>query len=237
MEAAMNPTSKFIWRWWIYPAAAFALLATSACNFGPSVKKTEEKPAASNSTSAAQARASSLQNVTDPGLDMNCVFDHIQNPQESFHYSYVKSGDNLVDEEADITPQTIDGSFKNTSISRPIHGVHSDSASWQGAWSGLMGISGMSSTIALVNHSSAMTLAGPESVNGYNAIKYSIDTTEASGAEAGLYKSTLGAGGFEKGTVWVIPGGCPVKISLDSEMHLNDGSVDKVHYEEAMIKK
>jgi hypothetical protein len=142
-----------------------------------------------------------------------------------------------VDEEADITPQTIDGSFKNNDAAHPLHGVHTDSAGWQGAWSGLMGISGMSSTVALVNHSSSMTLVGPDQVNGYDAIRYSIDTSQASAAEAGLYKSTLGAGGFEKGTVWVIPGGCPVKFSLDSEMHLNDGSIDKVHYEEAMIKK
>src|SRR5579872_3899641 len=109
----MNLRSKFPCRWWIYATAAIALLATSACNFGPSAKKAEEKPAASNATSATQAKVLSAQNAGNPGLDMNCVFDHIQNPTESFHYSYVKSGDNLVDEEADITPQTIDGSFKN----------------------------------------------------------------------------------------------------------------------------
>ena len=231
----MNSIIKFISTKSICPLTAFALIVASACNSGPSVKTTEEKPAASNA--AAKAGVLSAQNTTDPGLDLNCVFDHIQNPPESFHYSYQKLGSNNVDEEADITPQTIDGSFKNDDATRPIHGVRSDRDSWQGAWSGLMGISGMSSTVALVNHSSSMTLQGPEAVNGYNAIKYSIDTSQANSAEAGLYKSTLGAGGFEKGTVWVIPGGCPVKFSLDSEMHLNNGSVDKVHYEEAMIKK
>jgi hypothetical protein len=218
-------------------AAVVNIVATAACNSGPSVKKTEENPSASNPASAAKAGALSAQTATAPGLDLNCVFDHIQNPPESFHYSYQKVGSTNVDEEADITPQTIDGSFKNNEAAHPLHGVHSDSASWQGAWAGLMGISGMSSTVALVNHSSSMTLVGPDKVNGYDAIKYSIDTSQASAAEAGLYKSTLGPGGFEKGTVWVIPGGCPVKFSLDSEMHLNDGSVDKVHYEEAMIKK
>ena len=217
-------------------AAIVSIIAIAACNSRSSVK-TAEQNSASNSASATKASAASAQNLTAPGLDLNCVFDHIQNPPESFHYSYQKVGSNNVDEEADITPQTIDGSFKNNDAANPLHGVHTDSAGWQGAWSGLMGISGMSSTVALVNHSSSITLVGPESVNGYNAIKYSIDTTQASAAEAGLYKSTLGAGGFEKGTVWVIPGGCPVKFSLDSEMHLNPGDVDKVHYEEAMIKK
>ncbi len=213
------------------------MAATAACNSGPSVKASEQNPAASNSASVTKATPSAAQNVAAPDLDLNCVFDHIQNPPESFHYSYQKVGSNNVDEEADITPQTIDGSFKNNDAAHPLHGVHTDSASWQGAWSGLMGISGMSSTVALVNHSSSMTLVGADKVNGYDAVKYSIDTTQADAAEAGLYKSTLGPGGFEKGTVWVIPGGCPVKFSLDSEMHLNDGSIDKVHYEEAMIKK
>jgi hypothetical protein len=220
-----------------FTAAVFTIGVTAACNSKTSMKTTEEKPAASNSALASKTSASAAQNIATPGLDLNCVFDHIQNPPESFHYSYQKVGSNNVDEEADVTPQTIDGSFKNNDAAHPLHGVHSDSAGWQSAWSGLMGISGMSSTVALVNHSSSMTLVGPDKVNGYDAVKYSIDTTQADAAEAGLYKSTLGAGGFEKGTVWVIPGGCPVKFSLDSEMHLNDGSVDKVHYEEAMIKK
>ncbi len=46
IEAAMNSTIKFVSTKWIYPLTAFALLAASACNSGPSVKTTEEKPAA-----------------------------------------------------------------------------------------------------------------------------------------------------------------------------------------------
>lgn len=226
----MNSIGKFFARWGICPTTAFVMLAAAACNSGSSLNKSEEKPAEQNSSSASK-------NSPDPGIDLNCVFDHIQNPTEAFHYSYKKDGPNFVENEADITPQTIDGSFKNNSISRPVHGVRSDKDSWQTAWSGLMGISGMSSTVALVNHSSAMVREGPEKVNGYDAIRYSIDTSRASGAESTLYQSTLGPGGFEKGTAWVTSQGCPVKFSLDSEMHLHDGSVDKIHYEVAMIKK
>jgi hypothetical protein len=225
MEEVMNATGKFLSRWWIYPAAGFVLLAASGCNFGPPSKKTEQKP------------ASAEPNTTDPGIDLNCIFDHIQNPPEAFHYSYKKDGANYVEEEADITPQTIDGTFKNNDVSRAFHGVRSDKDSWQTAWTSLMGISGMSSTVALVRNGSATVREGAEKMNGYDAIRYSIDTTRASGAETMLYRSTLGTGGFERGTVWVTSQGCPVKFSLDSEMHLNDGSVQKDHYEEAMIKK
>jgi hypothetical protein len=163
--------------------------------------------------------------------------DHIQNPPEAFHYSYNKESSNPVHEEADITPQTIDGNFKNNSASSPIHGVHSDAASWQGAWSSLMGISGMSSAIALVRNSSATVREGPEKVNGYDATKYSIDTVRGNDSEKSLYQSVLGTGGFQKGTAWVTAQGCPVKLVMDSELHGKDGSVEKIHYEVAMVRK
>jgi len=100
-----------------------------------------------------------------------------------------------------------------------------------------MGISGMSSAVALVHSGSAIVREGTEKMNGYDAIRYSIDTARGTGPEQGLYKSTLGDGGFEKGMVWVTSQGCPVKMSLDSEVHANNGSVEKIHYEEAMVKK
>jgi len=78
-----------------------------------------------------------------------------------------------------------------------------------------MGISGMSSTIALVNHSSAMVCESTGKMNGYDAAQYSIDASRGNVAEAGLYKITLGDGGFEKGTAWVNAKGCPVQLSLD----------------------
>lgn len=230
METAVNPKGKFLSRWWIYPATSFLLLAASGCNSRSSQRKAEEKAAGQNPPSAAQS-------TSGPGIDLNCVIDHIQNPPEAFHYSYKKDGANAVSQEADISPDTIDGSMKNGDFSRTFHGVHSDQQSWQGAWTSLTGISGMSSTIALVNHGSAMVREGTEKMNGYDTIRYSIDTARGNAAEAGLYRSTLGDGGFEKGTAWVTSQGCPVKLSLDSEMHLRDGSVDKIHYEVEMIKK
>lgn len=210
-------------------AVILLVMITAGCT---STTKTKQA-VTSKDTKAVQAR----EVAGDPGIDLNCVMDHIQNPPEAFHYSYIKQSDNPVEEQADITPQVIDGMFKNASISRTLHGDHSDRESWQTAWTGLMGISGMSSAMALVNHSSATVKEGPEKVNGYDAVKYSIDTSRGDAVEQGLYRSVLGAGGFEKGTVWTVPPGCPVKLVLDSEMHLRNGNIDKVHYEEAMVRK
>ncbi len=188
--------------------------------------------------SGSSSRDSSAAKTAGYNIDLNCVFESIQKPTEAFHFSYQKSNpDNPVEEDADITPQTIDGSFKNAGGSHPLHGVRSDQQSWQTAYSGLMGVSGMSSTIALVRNGSAIKKEGSEQVNGYQTVKYSVDTSRADSVEQGLYRSTLGEGGFERGTWWVNAQGCPVKLSLDSEMHLQNGTVDKTHYEIAMVKK
>jgi hypothetical protein len=215
----------------VLATAGLALLTVSACRSGPASKNAEEKSGAQPNP-AATARGSG-----DPGIDLNCVIDHIQNPPEAFHYSYNKESSNPVHEEADMTPQTIDGSFKNNSASRSFHGVRSDAASWQSAWSGLMGISGMSSAVALVRNSSATVREGLEKVNGYDAIKYSIDTARGTAEEKALYQGVVGRGGFEKGTAWITAQGCPVKLVLDSELHPNNGSVEAIHYEEAMVRK
>jgi len=228
---ALSPDYKSFLRRGVLVAAGMILLAVSACKSDPAAKNANGKSGA-QPNSAATAQGSG-----EKGIDLNCVMDHIQNPPEAFHYSYNKESSNPVHEEADITPQTIDGSFKNNSASSPIHGAHSDAASWQGAWSSLMGISGMSSAIALVRNSSATVREGPEKVNGYDATKYSIDTGRGTDTEKSLYQSVLGTGGFQKGMAWVTAQGCPVKLVMDSELHGKDGSVEKIHYEVAMIRK
>jgi hypothetical protein len=208
--------------------AVAILLALLGAGCSASKSKSSEEPA--SSTSAASP--------SGPGIDLNCVYDSLQNPTESFHYVYKKDSDTPVHQEADVTPQTIDGFFMVGSEKHEFHGTKSDLASWRQALAGVTGISGMSSTIALIHSSEALKREGDEKVNGYDTIKYSIDTARGDSAEQGLYKATLGSGGFEKGNAWVTAKGCPVKIELDTEMHNNSGAdIDKVHYSEAMVKK
>ncbi len=179
----------------------------------------------------------SAQSDPDPGIDLNCVYDHLQNPPESFHYLYKKDATNHVHQEADVTPQTIDGFQKQFDGSQqPLRAMRSDQQSWQSALAGLTGISGMSSTVAIINHNSAMQRESDGGqVNGYNTIHYSIDTARFSATERQML---LSPGEFEKGDAWVTSAGCPVKLALDSELHKKDGSlIEKLHYEEAMLKK
>lgn len=83
----------------------------------------------------------------------------------------------------------------------------------------------------MVNNSSAMQRTGAEKVNGEGTIKYTIDTSRDTPADAALIKTIQGANGFIKGSVWVTHTGCPVKFVLDDEDHFKDGSVQKTHYE------
>ena len=210
------------------------LLFALACNSGSSSKSLNEKVTEEGSSNTRNVAAGAS---AGPGIDLNCVYDHLQNPPESFHYLYDKQGSTHVHQEADLTPQTIDG-FRTQfdGSQQALHGTRSDQQSWQAGMAGLMGISGMSSTVALINHNSAMQKE-PDGglVNGYTTIHYSIDTARFSATERQML---LSPGEFEKGDAWVTATGCPVKLSLDSELHRKDGSlIEKLHYEEAMVKK
>ncbi len=228
----MKSVCKYFSRSRVCAVMTFVFFTTTACNSGPSAKSPEaEKPAAA------------AKNASGPEIDLNCVPEHLQKPPEAFHYSYRWNGDRHLVQEVDVTEQTIDGTSTsnnggNGDFTDNIHAVRSDTDAWRIAVGSLnFGIGGLAPGFALVNHSSATVREGTGPVNGYDATKFTIDTSRGDPAAQVLYKNTLGSGGFEKGTVWVTSQGCPVKISLDDEIHGNDGSVTKDHFEEAMIKK
>ncbi len=202
-------------------AVMLALALILGCNSAPAPSKpVNATPGATNSAG--------------PDIDLNCVVRHIQSPPESFHYSFRDVSNNPWQEDAEVTPQNIDGSFMNNSLPGPqaFHGPP------QQVSSNLMAIGRMASIFSTVRGTAAVTNQGAEKKNGYDTVKFSIDTARGSSTEQGLFKSVLGPGGFEKGNVWVTSQGCPVQISLDEEIHGKDGSVaGKAHYEEAMVKK
>lgn len=226
----------------IFGVIALALMAGPACTVKPS-PRAENKTDHESATSGGHNAVEAAQTGSGPGINLNCIYDRLQNPPESFHYVYKKTASDgfNVDQEADIRPQTIDG-FRDLSggSQHPIHAVRSDPQSWQSALAGLTGISGMAGTVSTFNHNSAMQRESDGGqVNGYQTIHYSIDTARWDATTRQMLGGfALGPGGFDKGDAWVMADGCPVKLVLDDEMHKKDGSLlDKVHYEEAMVKK
>lgn len=224
-------------------AIAVALLSALGCTSKPGSKSPEEKTADQGPSAKTENRSVAARPDADPGINLNCVYDRLKDPPESFHYVYKKNdadGSN-VDQEADVTPDAIDGfRLQPDGSPQPIHAQRSDQQSWQAALAGLIGISGMSGTVSTINHNSAMQRESDGGqVNGYQTIHYSIDTARWDATTRQMLGSfALGPGGSDKGDAWVMADGCPVKLILDDEMHKKDGSLlDKVHYEVGMVKK
>jgi hypothetical protein len=218
-------TSKKTVRVQQFIAATLGLGALLGCNSAPS------KPA---KTASAAQQFAAAKNSAGSDIDLNCVVRHIQSPPEPFHYSFNDVSDNAWQEDAEVTPQNIEGSFTNSFLParQQFHGPP------QQVSSNLMAIGRMASIFSTVHSTSAVVNQGAEKKNGYDTVKFSIDTARGNSAEQGLFKTVLGPGGFERGNVWVTSQGCPVQITLDEEIHRKDGSTaGKAHYEEAMTRK
>lgn len=206
---------------WICPMLGLSLVVTTSCT--SSVSKTEVASAAG------------------PGshIDVLCIGDRINNPPESFHYSYKYSDmSGSAQKDADITPQVMDITIKDKSGSHSFHGVHSNEASWNSAVVDLsnLNMTAMSSRLDSLNNTSAIVRQSSEPMNGYDTTKYSIDTANASSSDKKKFDFLFGTGSFEKGTAWVPADGCAVKLVLDEAVQIN-GSLKHAHYEIERIKK
>jgi hypothetical protein len=206
---------------WICPMLGLSLVITTSCT--SSVSKTEE-------ASAAGPRSH---------FDVLCIGDRINNPPESFHYSYKYSDmSGSAQKDADITPQVMDITIKDKSGSHSFHGVHSNEASWNSAVVDLsnLNMTAMSSRLDSLNNTAAIVRQSSEPMNGYDTTKYSIDTATASSSDKKKFDFLFGTGSFEKGTAWVPADGCAVKLVLDEAVQIN-GSLKNAHYEIERIKR
>lgn len=211
-----------------YPVIALVLIAMIGCNSGATSKNAEAKASEAASGDAA------------PKTDLQCLADRITTPQEPFHFSYEYSdATRSVDKEADVTLQTMDVTIKDEGGSHSFHGKRDDETSWNGTYLDIwdLSITAVGSRLSSLDGSSAIVSKGKEAMNGYDAKKYAIDTTAAGKSDQSQFTSLFGQGSFEKGTLWVAPDGCPVKLVLDEGMPQTDGNIQKRHYEMARSRK
>jgi hypothetical protein len=79
---------------------------------------------------------------------------------------------------------------------------------------------------------------GMEQVNGYDTIKYAIDTTQESGMDKapGLLRQLKDYN--ITGTAWVLKEtGCVLQYDIEDEQVATDGKVSKTHYEGTVMRK
>ncbi len=189
------------------------------------------------------AKSSAGESASDSGsgihLDAGCMIDRVEKPSESFHYSYKYASDSTwADYEADITPNSIDGITKGPTGSVPIHAVRSNSDGWDTAVLALSSLSftALTGRLTALDGTSAIASQGAEQVNGYSATKYAIDTAHATSRDQQSLETLLGKGSFDKGSIWIGPDGCAVKVVLDEGWPI-DNRVEKRHYEISRMKK
>lgn len=202
---------------------ALALLAGSGCS--PGAKSDGADPARDSGSGVR--------------LDAGCMIDRVEKPPEAFHYSYkYASSTTWLDYEADITPTSINGTTKDPLGSHSFHAVRSDQDGWDSAVLALSSLSftALTGRLAGLDGTSAIANRGAEQVNGYSATKYALDTALANASDQQTLETLFGKGSFDKGTVWIGPDGCAVKIMVDEGWPI-DNRIEKRHYEIARIKK
>ena len=219
----MTENIQALRRYYLAGFIAMALLITCACNSNSSAKSSSD---AADSLDMASA--------------VMCVGDRVNSPAEAFHYSYkyLDSTGMVRNDEADVTPQSMDISVQDRSGTHKYHGIRSDEGSWNSAVSDLghLGFTAMTGRLVPLQGTSAIAQQGSESVNGYSTTKYAIDTDNASSADKKKIQTLLGNGSFEKGTAWIAADGCAAKLVLDEGIW-RDGSINKDRFEIARIKK
>ena len=172
-------------------------------------------------------------------LDVGCMLDQVQRPAEPFHYSYeYADASRKLDEEADVTPQSIDIDISDESGTHRYHGVRADEQSWSNAMLDLSSLSftGMMGRMAGYDGTSVVRARGAEQMNGYSVTRYEIDSGGANPADRDTFITLFGAGSFDKGTVWMGSDGCAVKILLDEGLSQPNGPVEKRHFEINRLK-
>jgi hypothetical protein len=221
----MNATGRRWLRLLVFFVVSSLLDFAFACN----ANSAREAGQASAKTSRGDVQPA---NSDDAGINLRCIADHINKAPAPFHWSYKTDVPPFTnaDWEADISSDSIEGTLRDASGSRTIHGVRADASGWNTAVLVLTGPL-PASTFALVQNSSATSRVGVENINGVETLKYSIDTANDTPADSSMIRSVLGANGFIKGAAWVTSAGCPVKFTLDVEQHDKDGTVQKEHYE------
>ena len=173
-------------------------------------------------------------------LDVGCMLDHVQRPVEPFHYSY-KYADvsRKLDEEADVTPQSIDIDIIDKSGTRRYHRAFvptSKAGTTQCSTSPSLSFTGMMGRMAGYDGTSVVRARGAEQMNGYSVTRYEIDSGGANPADRDTFITLFGAGSFDKGTIWMGSDGCAVKVLLDEGLSQPNGPVEKRHFEINRLK-
>lgn len=223
----------------------FCIAGLAGCNSGKKVKEVKKQE------SAAGGPAGNAVIVAD-----YCLQTFMKTaPPSPVHFSYKASGSDKVTKswEGDVTANTADFSMFGEQPSdpdlaaNPAYKVHdgladfsntfhydrSDEHQW--AMAATMPVQTASPWSVFLSKP-PIDLVGPETVNGFETVKYSVDNSKQDLMERVGF---TGAKDYNvKGTVWLTKdSGCILQWMMDSETTRKNGTTDKMHYEGSVTKK
>jgi len=217
----------------IWMAVGAALAMASGCNFGTQSKAEE------GSGTAVPVTQTNRFNPTGASV---CLQQMIKNPPGPFHVSFAEksSGQDASTVEADVTPATIDYTKHDTSAGQTStdtkHLARAQVTEMEVDFDLMKPVPWHGELVAAQD---AAKSAGAESVNGYNTLKYSIDTANEPPSQKAVFDSLMAVNDYKiAGTAWVTSdSGCLVKWAIDLEQDAKNGSVKKTHFEGNVTKR
>jgi hypothetical protein len=132
-----------------------------------------------------------------------------------------------------IIVRAINDGFADETVTN--HFTRSDQAGWRG---GITVVAQGGTPWGLFIYKPPVSRVGSENINGYETIKYAVDTTHESQAEkaAGMLRQLKDYN--IAGTAWVLKDvNCVLQYNIDDEQVGTDGKVSKTHYEGTVTKK
>lgn len=220
---------------------ACILIATGCSSGSLKDKLAEKRTAATGPASAKPAGAENPNgpvNLQDLSGTSECDLAMIRHASAPFHLLFKKSTpsqNNIW--EADITATSIDGTSNDNGQTSPIHADSSDQHAMD--MQGTMFIMPMPFQTFNMAKNGGTFAIGPEPVNGYDTIKYAVDTRKMDQHSKAGWLAGMGAKDYNViATGWVTRDtGCLVKFNADFEVDNKDGSVDKTHWEGDLVRK
>ncbi|HZQ19272.1 MAG TPA: hypothetical protein VFA90_11150 [Terriglobales bacterium] len=115
------------------------------------------------------------------------------------------------------------------------HATRSDGVSWRGV---VVSIAQGGTPWGLFIYKPMVSRVGDEAVNGFDTVKYAVDTTHESSTDKSASLLRNLADYNITGTAWVLKNmNCVLQYDITDERTGTDGKVNKTHYEGAVTKK
>lgn len=212
-------------------AFAVALLCVAACGCRSASSNGSEQNTAHPENQVRQADF-------DPGSADFCQETMAKDPVGSFHFSSARTQPGTSDflaVRADVSPERIDLTDRTARGTTTNHYRRTDKSGWA------MAVTTMAMSSPWMDRNMAkfdMKELGQEEINGFDTIKYSVDTTKDP-SDKQTYLRTMGLKDYNiVGSLWLTKDtGCILKYVIDDTDYSKSGAVTKMHYEGNVSKQ